>query len=234
MFTEDSINNSISHAIFNGSYAYPSSAGLDPFEGPVLQGNGSNSNSAINPNDSSNNEYSFLLDQPQTQIQPQSRQKRGREWSAEEIQGHYLDEVEEYQWSQTMAIRALLQQQTQQEQLQMRFDQQLGPCSANAAASPSTAAATAASTAASTATAIHLPTTEPASITPAGARTKTDETSATATDLSYPSVPTALTLLIVFDIVNWLNVTPAPSYPREEHVAQHRQSRITESTTAHP
>ncbi|KAG0034643.1 hypothetical protein BGZ82_005659 [Podila clonocystis] len=127
MFTEDSINNSISHAIFNGSYAYPSSTGLDPLEGPVLQGNGSNSNSAINPNDSSNNEYSFLLDQPQAQTQPQARQKRGREWSAEEIQGHYLDEVEEYQWSQTMAIRALLQQQTQQEQLQMRFDQQLGP-----------------------------------------------------------------------------------------------------------
>ncbi|KAG0331676.1 hypothetical protein BG000_010698 [Podila horticola] len=127
MFAEDSINNSISNVIFRGSYAYPSSTGLDPLEEPVMQGNGSNSNNTINPNDNSNNEYSFLLDQTQAQTQPQARQKRGREWSAEEIQGHYLDEVEEYQWNQTMAIRALLQQQTQQEQLQMRFDQLQGP-----------------------------------------------------------------------------------------------------------
>ncbi|KAF9575478.1 hypothetical protein BGW38_008212, partial [Lunasporangiospora selenospora] len=80
-------------------------------------------------------DYSFLFDHSQVsanaqdpnQIQAHHGQerKRAREWSAEETQGQYLDQVEEFQWTQTMAIRSLLlQQQQQQQQKQLLFHYQ--------------------------------------------------------------------------------------------------------------
>ncbi|KAF9185631.1 hypothetical protein BGZ51_002516 [Haplosporangium sp. Z 767] len=56
--------------------------------------------------------------------------KRSREWTTEETQAQYLDQIEEYQWNQTMAVRTLLQQQQLQQQqheqqLQLQFELQL-------------------------------------------------------------------------------------------------------------
>ncbi|KAF9359795.1 hypothetical protein BGX34_008130 [Mortierella sp. NVP85] len=53
-----------------------------------------------------------------------TRNKREREWTTEEVQTQYLDEVEQYQWSQTMAIRAMLEQQQRQQQLQVQLQLQ--------------------------------------------------------------------------------------------------------------
>src|SRR5690348_12424331 len=90
---------------------------------------GSNSNSNNNNNglpltfeSAANSDYAFLLDSNQ---QDHQLHKRAREFSEEEIQTQYLDQVEEYQWSQTMALRSILQQQHQhQHQPQQQQQQQ--------------------------------------------------------------------------------------------------------------
>ncbi|KAF9141580.1 hypothetical protein BGX30_004543 [Mortierella sp. GBA39] len=106
---------SLATSLFPTSYASSSSGGVT---GLTHNGfSGSNSNSDNNNNglpmtfdSAASSDYSFLLDAHQ---QDHQLHKRAREFSEEEIQAQYLDQVEEYQWSQTMALRSVLQQQHQ-------------------------------------------------------------------------------------------------------------------------
>ncbi|KAF9947685.1 hypothetical protein BGZ72_010359, partial [Mortierella alpina] len=75
-------------------------------------------------NGDGSNAYALLFDEQHSNPLAQFRSKRTREWSTEETQAQYLDQVEEFQWSQTMAIRNMLQQQQQLQQQQLQEQQQ--------------------------------------------------------------------------------------------------------------
>ncbi|KAK3839982.1 MAG: hypothetical protein J3R72DRAFT_173921 [Linnemannia gamsii] len=121
---EAGVADSLTTALFPSTYA-PSSGVVTGLDQNGFSGSNSNSNNSTSNNNGlsmtfdngTSNDYAFLLDSHQ-----QDHHKRPREFSEEEIQAQYLDQVEEYQWSQTMAIRTVLQQQHQPHQI--RHEQQ--------------------------------------------------------------------------------------------------------------
>ncbi|KAF8927384.1 hypothetical protein BGZ58_010423 [Dissophora ornata] len=124
------IASSLSSNLFQNNYSPSLAAEIDGHHSNAgHQGIIPSSNAGIAIGGSS--EYALLFDSSN------NRGKRTREWTAEETQSQYLDQVEEYQWSQTMAIRSMLQQQQEQQQqqqlqLQLQLEQHLHQLGAQA------------------------------------------------------------------------------------------------------
>lgn len=124
---EAGVTDSLTTALFPTTYAPSSSGGVSGLNQNGFPGsnhNSSNNNGLQMTFDSSaGNDYSFLMDSHQQEHQ---LHKRTREYSEEEIQAQYLDQVEEYQWSQSMALKSVLQQQQQQQFRQEQHTFQYG------------------------------------------------------------------------------------------------------------
>ncbi|KAF9339790.1 hypothetical protein BGZ91_004688 [Linnemannia elongata] len=123
---EAGVADSLASSLFPTSYTSSSSGVVTGLNQNSFSGSNSNSNNnnglPLTFESAANSDYAFLLDSHQ---QDHQLHKRAREFSEEEIQTQYLDQVEEYQWSQTMALRSVLQQQHQhQHQPQQQQQQQ--------------------------------------------------------------------------------------------------------------
>ncbi|KAK3834197.1 MAG: hypothetical protein JOS17DRAFT_773108 [Linnemannia elongata] len=128
---EAGVADSLATSLFPTSYASSSSGGVTGLNQNGFSGSSSYSNSNNHNNglpmtfdSTAGSDYAFLLDAHQHDHQ---LHKRAREFSEEEIQAQYLDQVEEYQWSQTMALRSVLQQHQHQHQHQTQQQQQQQP-----------------------------------------------------------------------------------------------------------
>ncbi|KAF9088003.1 hypothetical protein BGX23_007714 [Mortierella sp. AD031] len=99
---EAGVADSLTSALFPISYASSpgvvAGLGQNGVSGSNNNNNAGNNGLPLTFDSTSSNDYSFLLDSPQQEPQ---LHKRPREFSEEEIQAQYLDQVEEYQWSQT-------------------------------------------------------------------------------------------------------------------------------------
>ncbi|KAF8945291.1 hypothetical protein BGZ47_002923 [Haplosporangium gracile] len=127
---EAGVADSLTTSLFPTSYASSSSGGVtglnqNGFTGSNNNSNNNNSGLPMNFDSATGSGYAFLLNSHQ---QDHQLHKRAREFSEEEIQAQYLDQVEEYQWSQTMALRSVLHQQHQHLQPQpQQFRQEQQP-----------------------------------------------------------------------------------------------------------
>jgi hypothetical protein len=121
---EASVTDSLTTALFPTAYAPSSSGGVSGLNQNGFPGSNNSSNNGnglqMTFDSSAGSEYAFLMDSHQQEHQ---LHKRTREFSEEEIQAQYLDQVEEYQWSQTMALRSVVQQQHQNQPQQQQQQQ---------------------------------------------------------------------------------------------------------------